>query len=217
MNDMNAQAITETIKRIGFRIMNGEKVLDNKSINTEELLVTAAAYGLKDIEDGRITAIDDDTASRLESMLSSTGMVKPSADEIKGTITSWNGLNRTMTISFDHPVKVKCGSVQYGNIFPITATFGDLELPVDVLNIGLDDDYHIDDLYANANDNPGIAQAATGGDPNYARAELQDHRMLLSLGLFDLMKSLRVGTIVTAAGQTISNDDELRELDDFGD
>lgn len=217
MNDINAQVIIETIKRIGFRIMNGEKVLDDKSINNEELLVTAAAYGLKDIEDGRMTAIDDGTASRLESMLASTGMVKPHSDEIKGTITSWDGLNRTMTISFDHPVKVKCGSVQYGNIFPITATFGDLELPVDVLNIGLDDDYHIDDLYANAHDNPGIAQAATGGDPNYARAELQDHRMLLSLGLFDLMKSLRVDTIVTAKGQTISNDDELRELDDFGD
>lgn len=217
MNDMNAQAITEIIKRIGFRIMNGEKVLDDKSINTEELLVTAAAYGLKDIEDGRITAIDDSTASRLESMLASTGMVKPHVDEIKGTITNWDGLNRTMTISFDHPVKVKCGSVQYGNIFPITATFGDLELPVDVLNIGLDDDYHIDDLYANADNNPGIAQAATGGDPNYARAELQDHRMLLSLSLFDLMKSFRVGTIVTVAGQTISNDDELEDLDDFGD
>lgn len=217
MDDMNTTAITETIKRIGFRIMNGEKVLEDKNINTEELLVTAAAYGLKDIEDGRITAIDDSTASRLESMLASTGMVKPPADEIKGTITSWDGLTRTMTISFDHPVKVKCGSVQYGNIFPITATFGDLELSVDVLNIGLDDDYHIDDLYADAHDNPGIAQAAVGGDPNYARAELQDHRMLLNLGLFDLMKSLGADAIVTAEGRTISNDDELRELDDFGD
>ena len=41
--------------------------------------------------------------------------------------------------------------------------------------------------------------------------------MLLSLSLFDLMKSFRVGTIVTVAGQTISNDDELEDLADFGD
>jgi len=41
--------------------------------------------------------------------------------------------------------------------------------------------------------------------------------MLLNLGLFDLMKSLGADAIVTAEGRTISNDDELRELDDFGD
>lgn len=203
---MDKSEIIEISKRVSITLMN------KGTITTSDMLTAAAAFGLKDIIDGRPVVIDEDTAEFLSELMDEAGVDSKATDSNSASIIEWDKTYGVLKIRFNRPVKIRCMKPNDGIIFRIMPGVDGVDVPVDVMMIGLDDEFHIDDLYAEASENPGIVMAVDDPsvDAGSARVELQDYKLFNQQDLGGFLSGLKISALTDRDGRPVC--DELRNL-----
>lgn len=200
---MDKSEIIETSKRVTLSMMNGG--FDLKKSNPSEILIASAAFGLKDIIDGRPSVVDEATAGVLSGLMDS---VSETTDSNSASIIDWDKTYNVLKIRFSRPVNIRCMKPDDGIIFRVMPGVDGVDVPVDVMTICLDDGFHIDDLYAEAPENPGIVMAVDDPtvDAGSARVELQDYMLFNHQDLGGFLSGLKISVLTDKSGRPVCDD-----------